>query len=67
MTPIERVAGAIFYAASGTDEALDGACVMLPDEGPVFRIEKELLKEGVYEMISRRVQRAFRCVAIHQS
>lgn len=31
---------------------------MLPDDGPVIRVEREALRAGVYEMLDKRVRRA---------
>jgi len=56
LTPIERVAGAIFYAASDPDMGTSGCPWVLPDNGYVFRLEKEQLKEGVYKMLDERVK-----------
>jgi hypothetical protein len=33
---------------------------MLPDDGPVLLLEKEVLHEGVYEMLNKRVSRIVR-------
>jgi hypothetical protein len=58
LTPIERVAGAIFYAATDPDMETSGCPWLLPDDGYVFRLEREHLKEGVYEMIDTRARAA---------
>jgi hypothetical protein len=31
---------------------------VLPDDGPVVRVEKEALRVGVYEILGKRVRRA---------
>ncbi len=54
MTPVERVAGAIFRAATDSDRATSGCPWMLPDDGPVLLLQKEGLCEGVYEMLNNR-------------
>lgn len=58
LTPVERVAGAIFYAASDPDMETSGCPWLLPDDGYVFRLDKEQLKEGVYKMIDERAKTA---------
>jgi len=58
MTPVvERVAGAIFRAATDPDRATSGCPWMLPDDGPVLLLKKEVLHEGMYEMLNKRVGR----------
>lgn len=57
MTPVERVAGAIFRAATDPDPATSGCPWVLPDDGPVLLLKKEILHEGVYEMLNNRVAR----------
>ncbi|TFK53547.1 NAD(P)-binding protein [Heliocybe sulcata] len=59
-TPVERVAYAVFYAATNPDWANQGSTLLLPDDGPVLRLNKEELKEGVYGIINNRAQRAKR-------
>jgi len=58
LTPVERVAGAIFYAATDPDMETSGCPWLLPDDGYVFRLDREQLKEGVYEMIGARTRAA---------
>jgi len=58
LAPIERVAGAIVYAATDPDMETSGCTWLLPDDGYVFRLEREELKEGVYKMINARVDAA---------
>ena len=60
MTPVERVAGAIFRAATDPDRATSGCPWMLPDDGPVLLLKKEVLREGVYELLNKRVSRIVR-------
>ncbi|KAF8972996.1 hypothetical protein BDZ97DRAFT_1912597 [Flammula alnicola] len=54
LTPVPRVAGAIFYAATDPDMATSGSAYLLLDDGPVFMVPKEEFKEGVYKMIDDR-------------
>lgn len=58
MTPVPRVAGAIFRAATDPDFSTSGCPFVLPDDGPVIRVEKEALRAGVYKMLDDRVRRA---------
>ena len=53
-TPVSRVAGAIFYAATDRDEKSSGSAWLLVDDGPVFMVPKEQFKQGVYKMIDDR-------------
>jgi len=57
LTPVPRIAGAIFRAATDPDLATSGCPWVLPDDGPVIRVEKEALRTGVYKMLSDRVRR----------
>lgn len=57
LTPVPRIAGAIFRAATDPDLATSGCPWVLPDDGPVIRIEKEALRAGVYEMMDNRIRR----------
>jgi len=52
--PVSRVAGAIFHAATDTDQKSSGSAWLLVDDGPVFMIPKEEFKQGVYKMIDDR-------------
>lgn len=56
-TPVSRIAGAVFRAATDPDPATSGCPWMLPDDGPVLLLQKEDLREGVYEMLNNRVRR----------
>jgi len=60
MTPIPRIAGAVFRAATDPDVATSGCPWVLPDDGPVIRVEKEALRAGVYEILDQRIRRAYR-------
>ena len=53
-TPVSRIAGAIFYAATDRDEKSNGSAWLLVDDGPVFMVPKEEFKQGVYKMIDDR-------------
>jgi hypothetical protein len=66
LTPVARVAGAIFRAASDPDPTTSGCPWLLPDDGPVLLLEKESLREGVYTMLNDRVRRILRCANHNQ-
>lgn len=57
MTPIPRIASAVFRAATDPDVATSGCPWVLPDDGPVIRVEKEALRAGVYQMLDARIRR----------
>jgi len=54
-TTTERVAGAIFYAATDPDESSNHGSWLLADDGQVFLVPNEAFKFGVYAMIDKRV------------
>lgn len=58
LTPVPRIAGAVFRAATDPDIATSGCPWVLPDDGPVIRVEKEALRAGVYDLFNRRLRRA---------
>ncbi|KAH9055930.1 NAD(P)-binding protein [Lactarius vividus] len=54
---LKRIAGAVFRAATDPDPATSGCPWVLPDDGPVLLLKKEVLRSGVYEMLDNRVRR----------
>jgi len=62
LTSVQRVAGAIFYAATDPDERTNGSAWLLADDGEVFMVPKEEFKLGVYAMLDRRVNGIRACV-----
>jgi NAD(P)-dependent dehydrogenase (short-subunit alcohol dehydrogenase family) len=58
LTPVPRIAGAIFRAATDPDVATSGCPWLIPDDGPVTRVERESLREGVYGLFHKRIRRA---------
>ncbi|KAI0293183.1 hypothetical protein B0F90DRAFT_1764067 [Multifurca ochricompacta] len=54
---VPRIAGAIFLTATDPDPATSGCPWVLPDDGPVIRLEKESLRNGVYKMMDERIRR----------
>lgn len=59
-TPVDRVAAAILYAATDPDPDTSGSAWLLPDDGPVFLLTKEKLREGVYGMLDTRTKAVFK-------
>lgn len=57
LLPIERVAGTIVFSSTDPDIASTGAVWLLPDDGPLLRLEKEIIKGGVYDVIAERNRR----------
>jgi hypothetical protein len=57
MLPIERVAGTIIFSSTDPDIASTGAIWLLPDDGPLLRLEREIIKGGVYDIIAERNRR----------
>lgn len=60
LTPVERIAKAIIHAAADPDMETSGCPWLLPDDGYVFRLEREQLREGVYKMIDDRTKVALK-------
>lgn len=60
LTPVPRVAGAIFYAATNPDPETNGCAWLLLDDGPVFRVKPDEFKQGVYKMIDDRANGALK-------
>ncbi|KAF9646620.1 NAD(P)-binding protein [Thelephora ganbajun] len=57
LVPIERVGGAIILAATDRNMSSTGAAWLLPDGGPLLRLEKEVVRGGVYDIIANRNRR----------
>lgn len=55
LTKVEKIAGAIFYAATDPDESTNGSSWILADDGEVFMLPKEEFKLGVYAMMDQRI------------
>lgn len=56
LVPIERVGGTIILAATDRDMSSTGAAWLIPDGGPLLRLEKEVIKGGVYDVIKNRIR-----------
>jgi len=57
LVPIQRVGGAIILAATDRNMSSTGAAWLLPDSGPLLRLEKDVVKGGVYDIIVDRNRR----------
>jgi hypothetical protein len=59
LTPVSRIGGAIFKAATDADPETNGAVYTLPDDGETFRLNHTqlTLDEGVYKTIKTRARR----------
>jgi hypothetical protein len=64
LTPISRIGGAIFKAATDVDPETNGAIYTLPDHGETFRLNRAQLHlhEGVYKLLNDRAQLVLRSV-----
>ncbi|TDL26316.1 NAD-binding protein [Rickenella mellea] len=62
LTPVPRIAGAIFLAATDKEPDTNGAVYSLPDDREVFQIPNVQLNEGVYTLINNRSKRIFSMV-----
>jgi hypothetical protein len=57
LVPIERVGGAIILAATDRNMSSTGSVWLLPDGGPLLRLEKDVVRGGVYDIIVDRNRR----------
>ena len=57
LVPVNRVAAATLYAATHPDLETTGSVVTLMDDGPVLLLENEIIKGGVYDIMSARAAR----------
>ncbi|OBZ72170.1 5'-hydroxyaverantin dehydrogenase [Grifola frondosa] len=57
LTPVSRIAAAVLYAAADSDPRTSGCPLLLPDGGEALRLDKELLREGLYEVANARLRR----------
>ncbi len=51
LSPITRVAGAIFYTATNPDSETSGASWIVLDDGPLYAVPKEELRVGLYDKL----------------
>jgi len=57
LVPIERVGGTIILAATDSNMSSTGAAWLIPDSGPLLRLNREVVKGGVYDIIADRNRR----------
>lgn len=57
LVPIERAGGTIILAATDRDMSTTGAAWLLLDGGPLLRLEAEVIKGGVYDVITNRAMK----------
>ncbi|KAF8169418.1 NAD(P)-binding protein [Mycena galopus ATCC 62051] len=62
LLPATRVAQTVLYAATDPDPATSGCSWLLPDNGPIMRLERENIREGTYGVINDRIAR-FKTIA----
>ena len=62
LTPIARIGGAIFKAATDVDPETSGGVYTIPDHGETFRLNRAQLRlyEGVYKLINDRARYVLR-------
>lgn len=54
MVPVNRIAATTLYAATHPDIETTGSVFALIDDGPVLDLGKEVIKGGVYDILSAR-------------
>lgn len=64
-TPLERITGTILFSTTDPNPRSNGSVWLLPDGGPAFRMEKEVLREGVYKTINERNRKLQGYAAVH--
>ena len=57
MTPVNRIAIATLYAVTNPDLETSGSVFALIDDGPVLLLENEIIKGGVYDIVTARAMR----------
>lgn len=62
LTPVWRIGGAIFKAATDMDPRTNGAVYTLPDDGETFRLDHAQLRldEGLYKILNDRTENVYR-------
>jgi len=59
LVPVSRIAAATLYAATHPDLETTGSVFALMDDGPVLLLENEIIKGGIYDILSARCVRVF--------
>jgi len=62
MTPVNRIAITTLFAATNPDPETTGSVFALMDDGPVLMLENEVIKGGVYDIVSARAARVITAV-----
>ena len=57
LVPVNRIASTTIYAATHPDLETTGSVFALMDDGLVLQLENEIIKAGVYEIITARAER----------
>ncbi|TFY83368.1 hypothetical protein EWM64_g653 [Hericium alpestre] len=57
LTPVSRVAGAVFCSATDPDPSTSGCPWLLLDERPVLRVNRDDLRLGLYDLLKDRIER----------
>ena len=57
MVPVNRIAVTTLYTATNPDLETTGSVFSLIDDGPVLLLENEIIKGGVYDIVSARAAR----------
>ena len=57
MVPVNRIAITTMYAATHTEMETTGSVFALIDDGTVLHLENEIIKGGVYNIVSARAAR----------
>lgn len=53
LTPVERIAGAVFYSATESDPETNGSTWLIQSDEQVCRLEPEILTTGVYALVNK--------------
>jgi len=62
MVPVNRIAATTVYAATHPDIETTGSVFTLIDDGSVLHLENEIIKGGVYDIVSARAARVTKWV-----
>jgi hypothetical protein len=57
MVSVNRIAATTIYAATHPDLETTGSVFALMDDGPVLQLENEIIKGGIYDIVSSRAAR----------
>ncbi|KAJ7141916.1 hypothetical protein C8R43DRAFT_1071539 [Mycena crocata] len=55
LVAVHRIAQTVLYATTDPDTTTSGCSWLLPDNGPILRLEKETIHEGTYTLINSRI------------